>query len=157
MNSNKPHFKIVGSYWLFFAYCIVASLIVRLIAPPLPAIVWLSFSGVILAAILISWGAEAAQFVVSQGLAIAIIALLQVVPEFMVEATIAWRGETDLMLANVTGSNRLLLGVGWSMVFLVADVSSRIRNGRGIGHIGLRRVRARVPSQRHLPGAGRRR
>jgi len=122
-----------------FAYCIGASLFVRLFDPSLAVIVFLSFSGVILAAILISWGAEAAQFVVSQGLAIAIIALLQVVPEFMVEATIAWRGETDLMLANVTGSNRLLLGVGWSMVFLVTDVSSRIRNGRGIGHIELRR------------------
>lgn len=139
LQKSDPHLKIIGSYWLLFAYCIGAALFVRLFDPPLAAIVFLSFSGVILAAILISWGAEAAQFVVSQGLAIAIIALLQVVPEFMVEATIAWRGETDLMLANVTGSNRLLMGVGWSMVFIVADVSSRIRNGHGIGHIELRR------------------
>ncbi len=135
---RKPHF-IVGSYWLLFAYCISASLIVRLVAPPLPAVVWLSFSGVILAAILISWGAEAAQFVVSQGLAIAIIALLQVVPEFMVEATVAWRGENDLMLANVTGSNRLLMGVGWALVFVTADVASRVKHGHGIARIELRR------------------
>jgi cation:H+ antiporter len=135
---RKPHVKVVGSYWLLFAYCIGAALIVRLLAPPLPATVWLSFSGVILAAILISWGAEAAQFVVSQGLAIAIIALLQVVPEFMVEATIAWRRETDLMLANVTGSNRLLMGVGWSLVFIIADIYNRIKTGRGIPCIELR-------------------
>ena len=137
--NRKSHFKIVGSYWLFFAYCIGASLLVRLFAPDLPALVWLSFSGVILAAILISWGAEAAQFVVSQGLAIAIIALLQVVPEFMVEATIAWQGETNLMLANVTGSNRLLMGVGWSLVFITADIYNKIKTGRGIPHIELRR------------------
>ncbi len=137
--AHHANLKIVGSYWLFFGYCIIASLLVRLLAPPLPALVWLSFSGVIVAAILISWGAEAAQFVVSQGLAIAIIALLQVVPEFMVEATIAWQGETSLMLANVTGSNRLLMGVGWSLVFLTADVHSRMRTGRGIRHIELRR------------------
>ncbi len=131
--------KIVGSYWLLFTYCIGASLLVRLIAPPLPAIVWLSFSGVILAAILISWGAEAAQFVVSQGLAIAIIALLQVVPEFMVEATIAWHREVDLMMANFTGSNRLLMGVGWALVFFTADVYSKLKTGKGIDHIELRR------------------
>ncbi len=134
-----PHIKIVGSYWLLFTYCIIASLIVRLLAPALPAIVFLSFSGVILAAILISWGAEAAQFVVSQGLAIAIIALLQVVPEFMVEATIAWNREIDLMMANFTGSNRLLMGVGWALVFFTADIYSRIKTGRGIQHIELRR------------------
>ena len=136
---RKSHFKIVGSYWFLFAYCIGASLLVRLFAPDLPALVWLSFSGVILAAILISWGAEAAQFVVSQGLAIAIIALLQVVPEFMVEATIAWQGETNLMLANVTGSNRLLMGVGWALVFITADIYNKIKTGRGIPHIELRR------------------
>ncbi len=136
---HRPHFKIVGSYWLLFVYCIAASIIVRLIAPPLPAIVFLSFSGVIFAAILISWGAEAAQFVVSQGLAIAIIALLQVVPEFMVEATIAWQRQVDLMMANFTGSNRLLMGVGWALVFFTADIYNRIKTGHGIEHIELRR------------------
>jgi cation:H+ antiporter len=44
----------------------------------------LCFGAVIAAALLISWGAEAAQFYVSQGFAVAFIALLQVVPEFMV-------------------------------------------------------------------------
>lgn len=136
---SVPHFKIIGSYWLLFAYCIAASLIVRVFNPGLGAIVFLSFSGVILAAILISWGAEAAQFVVSQGLAIAIIALLQVVPEFMVEATIAWRQEIDLMMANFTGSNRLLMGVGWALVFITADVYNKIKTGHGIEHIELRR------------------
>ncbi len=139
LRHRVPHFKIIGSYWLLFAYCIAASLIVRLIAPPLPAIIWLSFSGVIFAAILISWGAEAAQFVVSQGLAIAIIALLQVVPEFMVEATIAWHREVDLMMANFTGSNRLLMGVGWALVFFTADIYNRLKTGHGITHIELRR------------------
>jgi cation:H+ antiporter len=137
--AGDGNIKIIGSYWSFFAYCILASVIVRLIAPPLPAIVILSFTGVIFAAILISWGAEAAQFVVSQGLAIAIVALLQVVPEFMVEATIAWHREIDLMMANFTGSNRLLMGVGWALVFFTADVYSRIKTGRGITHIELRR------------------
>ncbi len=135
---RSAELRIVGGYWLLFAYCIGASILVRLFAPPLPAVIWLSFSAVIMAAILISWGAEAAQFVVSQGLAIAIIALLQVVPEFMVEATIAWRQEIDLMLANFTGSNRLLMGVGWVLVFVTADIYNRAKTGKGISHIELR-------------------
>ena len=85
-------------------------------------------------ALLISWGAEAAQFFVSQGLAVAVIALLQVVPEFMVEAVIAWRagidGRVDLVFANATGSNRLLTGFGWPLVFLVTDLFHR-RQGKG--------------------------
>lgn len=130
--------KIIGSYWLLFAYCLVASLLVRLFLPPLPAMIWLTFSGVIIAAILISWGAEAGQFVTSQGLAIAIIALLQVIPEFMVEATIAWHREIDLMMANFTGSNRLLMGVGWALVFFTADIYNKVKTGRGIPYIELR-------------------
>lgn len=137
--AGSKDLKIVSSYWVLFAYCIGASLLVRLTAPDLPALVWLSFSGVILGAILISWGAEAAQFIVSQGLAIAIIALLQVVPEFMVEATIAWQREIDLMMANFTGSNRLLMGVGWALVFFTADIYNKIKTGRGISFIELRR------------------
>src|SRR4051812_40880256 len=72
-----------------------------------------AFGAVISAAMVISWGAEAAQFFISQGFAVALIALLQVLPEFMVEAVIAWHGDVKNMFANATGSNRLLIGLGW--------------------------------------------
>ena len=85
----------------------------------------LCFGAVICAALAISWGAEAAQFYVSQGFAVAGVALLQVMPEFMVEAVIAWQGNIDLMFANATGSNRLLIGLGWPFIYLVAAVSAR--------------------------------
>lgn len=98
----------------------------------------LCFSAVITSALLISWAAEAAEFSISQGLAIAIVALLQVVPEFMVEAVIAWHKDIDLMMANVTGSNRLLMGVGWPMIFVTADVYSRARTKKGIQSVRLR-------------------
>ena len=82
------------------------------------------FSAVIFASLAISWGAEAAQFYVSQGFAVAGVALLQVMPEFMVEAVIAWSGQVDLMFANATGSNRLLIGLGWPFIYAVAAVDS---------------------------------
>lgn len=98
-----------------------------------------AFGGVISAALLISWGAEAAQFFISQGFAVALIALLQVLPEFMVEAVIAWKGEINFMFANATGSNRLLIGLGWPLIFFTADISHRLRHGRGVGSVRLRR------------------
>lgn len=79
----------------------------------------LSFTSIVAASLLISWGAETAQFMISQGLAVAIIAILQVLPEFFVEAVIAWSKNVSLMLANFTGSNRLLMGLGWPSIFFI--------------------------------------
>jgi cation:H+ antiporter len=97
-----------------------------------------AFASVLSASMLISWGAEAAQFFLSQGLAVALIALLQVMPEFMVEAVIAWHGEVKNMFANATGSNRLLIGLGWPLIYFTAEISQRRRTGRGLGFVQLR-------------------
>jgi cation:H+ antiporter len=78
-------------------------------------------------AFLVAWGAEAAQFLVSRGLALAMLAWLQTLPEFAVEAAIAWEQDIPLMTANFTGSLRLLTGVGWPMIFFVSYFSSRRR------------------------------
>ena len=92
-------------------------------ASPLAAL-W-TFPAVLFSAFLVAWGAEAAQFLVSQGLALAILAWLQTLPEFAVEAVIAWEAGKDptrlhLAIANFTGSIRLLVGLGWPLVYFVA-------------------------------------
>ncbi len=101
-----------------------------------------SFGPGIAAALCFTAVVEAAQFFVSQGLAVAFIALLQVVPEFMVEAVIAWQagrnGRIDLVFANASGSNRLLTGFGWPLIFLVTDFYHRRRHGRPLEAIVLR-------------------
>ncbi len=94
-----------------------------------------TFPAVLGSAILIAWAAEAAQFLISQGLALAILAWLQTLPEFAVEAVIAWEAgksvssapgsaqaifATSLMTANFTGSLRLLVGLGWPMIYATA-------------------------------------
>jgi cation:H+ antiporter len=124
------------------AFTIVAAGLVRQFhfTPGIAAV--LCFGAVIAAALLISWGAEAAQFFVSQGLAVAFIALLQVVPEFMVEAVIAWEagktGQVDLVFANASGSNRLLTGFGWPLIFFVTDFYHRRKLGRPLEAIHVR-------------------
>jgi cation:H+ antiporter len=89
-----------------------------------------TFPSILLSAFIIAWGAEAAQFLISQGLALAILAWLQTMPEFAVEAVIAWQAgqdpsKTHLVIANFTGSLRLLVGLGWPMIYFVAAASRR--------------------------------
>ena len=89
-----------------------------------------TFPSILASAFLVAWGAEAAQFLISQGLALAILAWLQTLPEFAVEAVIAWDAGRDpershLAIANLTGAIRLLLGLGWPMIYFVFAVAGR--------------------------------
>jgi cation:H+ antiporter len=77
-------------------------------------------------AFLLAWAAEALQLDVSQGLALTVLALIAVLPEYAVDFTFAAKAGKNpekfapLALANMTGGNRLLIGVGWSLVVLLA-------------------------------------
>ncbi|MEI7779336.1 MAG: sodium:proton exchanger [Actinomycetes bacterium] len=77
------------------------------------------------ASLLLAWAAEAAEHDMSGGLAIALLAFVAVLPEYAVDAYFAYRGGHDptyrsYAAANMTGSNRLLLGIGWPLVVLIA-------------------------------------
>src|SRR5215216_6829539 len=113
-----------------------------------------TFPSILASAFVIAWAAEAAQFLFSQGLALAILAWLQTLPEFAVEAVIAWEAgqamanypgtlesqhAASLMTANFTGSLRLLVGLGWPMIYTVAAVFYRRREKKRLGAIRLDR------------------
>jgi len=88
------------------------------------AALW-TFPAIVLAAMLIAWAAECGQFYISQGLALAVLAWIQTLPEFAIEAVIAFEAAKDpakvhLITANYTGSLRLFVGLGWPMVYFVA-------------------------------------
>src|SRR5512144_446585 len=75
------------------------------------------------AAFLLSWAAELAQLEIPQSLAIALLALIAVLPEYAVDMYFAWVAGKDpkytaFAMANMTGANRLLIGVGWAAVVL---------------------------------------
>jgi cation:H+ antiporter len=116
-------FALVGAVGLT-----VPGLAVRLTGAAPPS--WLApilFGGAILgAAFLLAWAAELLQLDVSQGLALTVLALIAVLPEYAVDFSFAWKAGKQpqefapLTLANMTGANRLLIGVGWSMVVLIA-------------------------------------
>ena len=90
---------------------------------------------ILAAAFLLSWGAETAEMDISQGLALAIIAIIAVLPEYAVDAVLAWKAgsspeeaEKGLAIANMTGGNRLLIGIGWPVVFAVFFFRSQLKD-----------------------------
>jgi cation:H+ antiporter len=87
---------------------------------------------IVAAAFLLSWTAEALQVDVSQGLALAIIALIAVLPEYAVDLTFAWKAGKDpqftpYAIANMTGANRILIGGAWPLVFGLFWLKTRRR------------------------------
>ena len=88
--------------------------------------------GIVGGAFLLSWAAEVAQLDISAAFALALLALIAVLPEYAIEAVLAWDAgqsfdpavgevtrEMQRVAANVTGANRLLVGLGWSLVILI--------------------------------------
>ncbi|MBZ5583241.1 MAG: hypothetical protein LAQ30_13750 [Acidobacteriia bacterium] len=100
------------------------------------AVVWTT-PCMLSAAMLIAWAAESAQFFMAQGLALAILAWLQTLPEFAVEAVLAWERKVSLLTAGLTGALRLLTGLGWPMIYFTAALFHRRRYRRPLGSIRL--------------------
>jgi cation:H+ antiporter len=103
--------------------------------------VW-TFPAIVGGAFMIAWAAESAQFFISQGLSLAILAWVQTLPEFAVEAVIAWRAPhtpngIHLVSANFTGAVRLLVGLGWPMIYATAAFFHRRKHRRPMGSIHL--------------------
>lgn len=95
---------------------------------PNPIIDTAVFGMAILAAgFLLSWGAETASERVAQGLILAVIALVTVLPEYAVDIYYAYKAGVSgpgspyqqYAAANMTGANRLLVGVAWPLMVLL--------------------------------------
>ncbi|HYV63594.1 MAG TPA: hypothetical protein VE958_13010 [Bryobacteraceae bacterium] len=94
-----------------------------------PSTVLWAGPAILVSAIAIAWAAESAQFFIAQGFALAILAWLQTLPEFAVEAVLAWHQQVQFLLANLTGALRLLTGFGWPVIYFTAAMFQRRRGG----------------------------
>ncbi|MCL5991078.1 MAG: sodium:proton exchanger [Bacteroidetes bacterium] len=93
--------------------------------------------GIVVAAVLLTWAAEAAQIDISASFAIAILALIAVLPEYAVDIYLAFRAGSHpeyvhYAAANMTGSNRLLIGVGWTAVVFAFVLSKRLKGKKEV-------------------------
>src|SRR5262245_2262024 len=112
-------------------------LFVTPLAKTSPATFLWTAPAILIAALMIAWAAESAQYFVAQGFALAMLAWLQTLPEFAVEAVLAWHQQTHLLLANLTGALRLLTGLGWAAIYLTAALFHRRRTGQPLRRIEL--------------------
>jgi len=101
-----------------------------------PVTVAVSGVAVLGASFLLAWGAETAEKDVPRAFAIAVLAVLAVAPEYAVDALYAWTAGTNagtargveaanLAVANTTGANRILIGLGWSGIAMFTVYRSR--------------------------------
>jgi cation:H+ antiporter len=92
-------------------------------------------AAVVASSFLLAWAAEAARVDISGPLAIAILAVIAVLPEYAVDLYFSYTAGHDpsyvqYAAANMTGSNRLLLGLGWPVAALIALWVAARRSGR---------------------------
>jgi cation:H+ antiporter len=128
-------------------FCLVVAapaVIFRLLGTDLPAPAQLVIFGaaVVAASFMLAWAAEASERDISGGLAIAILAVIVVLPEYAVDLYFAYSAGSNphhiaFAAANMTGSNRLLLGVGWALVVIVALAVASKRTGRSVRQVVL--------------------
>lgn len=97
-------------------------------------------SAIVGAAFLLAWAAEVVQLDIAAGLAIALLALIAVLPEYAVDFVFTSKAGAEylntgaasqygpLALANMTGGNQLLIGLGWPLVVLLG--TWRVRRGK---------------------------
>lgn len=116
--------------WLgFWGLGLVATL-------PVTAVILISGVAVIGAAFVLTWAAETAEVDVPRSFALAVLAIIAVAPEYAVDALYAWEAgaapgtpasanAANLAVANMTGANRILIGLGWSLIALYAIYRGR--------------------------------
>ncbi len=128
-------YTVLAEYSILVALALLGIVVVEFLRSSSLAIGFFTFAAVVAASLLIAWAAEASQFSISQGLALAVVAVVQTIPEYFVEGTIAWKAGIDPtnwlpnVIANFTGANRLLTGLGWPLI-LFTMILQRRRNGQ---------------------------
>lgn len=138
-NAGESHAQL----WLQIAAMVVLAVpgpalrtldITALYEPELPDIVQSLIYGLAIfaAATLLVWASEVAEQLISATLALAVLAIIAVLPEYAVDIYFAWTAPNNpdnaaFALANMTGANRLLIGLGWPVVFFLFFFRQRLR------------------------------
>jgi cation:H+ antiporter len=110
-------------YPLFVAAgCAVLGVVVHAAGPVIPVPVAMVCLGVGLigASFMLAWAADAGESVFSGGLVLAAVALVTVLPEFIIEVRFAYIQSAELVTANLTGATRLLLTGATGLPLFVA-------------------------------------
>lgn len=114
--------------------CTVPGFILKLMVPELSPPMTALITGIAIlgSSFLLLWACDAAQKDVSQALALAVVALIAVLPEYAVDMYFTWQAGQDpqsdyahYAIANMTGANRLLIGVAWTIIVAIGWFKTR--------------------------------
>jgi len=94
---------------------------------------------IVAAAFILGWIGEAAELDLSGGLAVGILALVAILPEYVVSIYFSFAAGSDPAMveyatANLTGANRIVQGFGWPIVALIAYFSVKAVRARKAGN-----------------------
>ncbi len=142
--------RVLAEYLILIAWATVSIFVVLVLRQSNYTVAFFTFGAVISASLLIAWAAEASESSISKGLALALVAIVQTIPEYFVEGTIAWKAGQDPanctidcwipnVIANFTGANRLLTGLGWPLILFTVIIQKRRTGQPGPTHIALRK------------------
>ncbi len=115
----------------------IPGFLLRLFHPEVGPVVTVLAAGtaILAASFLLLWACDAAQKDISQALALAVVALIAVLPEYAVDMYFTWQAGRDpgsdyaqYAVANMTGANRLMIGLAWTMVVVIF----RLRTGKAV-------------------------
>jgi cation:H+ antiporter len=114
------------------AACTLPGVLARLSGAPIPPPLGMVFFGgaVMAAAFMLASAAEAAELDAPPGIAVAGVALVAVLPEFVIEVYFAFSGQVEFVTASLTGSTRLLLSVAVGMPAIASVVLGRSGRAR---------------------------
>ncbi len=129
MTEHQHKYRITPAIYLIFAFTFLMSLpglavgLLHLHVSPVTGTVLFGLA-IFGGAFILSWAAEAAQIDISESLAVVILALLAVLPEYAVDFVFTWKSAHDptqmhYAVANMTGANRLLVGLGWPLILFL--------------------------------------
>lgn len=109
------------------AACALVGLGVHLAGPvvPVPVATVCLGTGLVGAAFMLAWAADAGESVFSGGPVLAAVALATVLPELVIEVRFAYIQATELVTANLTGATRLLLTGATVLPLLIALLARR--------------------------------
>ena len=150
--TKTVRFNSGTSYWLHLlvpfaiavAACLPAILVLTHQIHLTPLAECVAFGvAIVAAAFMLGWIGEAAELDLSGGLSVSILALVAILPEYVVSIYFSYAaGKNPSLLeystANLTGANRIVQGFGWPMVALIAFFAVRRFKARklAVGHAG---------------------
>jgi cation:H+ antiporter len=133
--------KLLAPFVVAMAACVPAMRLVMTGSShddPIQSLIYFGLA-IVAAAFILGWIGEAAELDLSGGLAVSILALVAILPEYVVSIYFSWAAGKDPKMieyatANLTGANRIVQGFGWPLVAMIAYFSVRAIKARKAGN-----------------------